>query len=116
MLYVPVLPGLPKLTKDNKPEVLSSPVFFQIPFDDVMIPTADGVKIHAWLLKAKEPSLAPTVVFFHGNAGSTFARRGHVGVMVVELEVFPCLPAPPCVLLVQTLAIGCRVPMCCTGS
>jgi hypothetical protein len=73
MLYIPAVPGLPKFTRDN-PTMLTSPVHFQIPFEDIMIPTSDGVRIHAWLLRAREPSLAPTLVFFHGNAGSTVSH------------------------------------------
>jgi len=69
ILYMPAVPGVPKLTRDN-PTGFTSPSCFNLPFEDAMIPTSDGVRIHAWLLKARDCARAPTIVFFHGNAGN----------------------------------------------
>lgn len=38
-----------------------------LPFEDVYITTADGVRINAWFLK--NPSAKSTLIFAHGNAG-----------------------------------------------
>lgn len=35
-----------------------------------MIPCKDGVRINAWLMKQKDHNIRPTLIFFHGNAGS----------------------------------------------
>jgi dipeptidyl aminopeptidase/acylaminoacyl peptidase len=49
-----------------------SPAEVQLPYEDVMIKTKDGVNIHAWFIAQddKQKSVAPTIIFFHGNAGS----------------------------------------------
>jgi dipeptidyl aminopeptidase/acylaminoacyl peptidase len=43
---------------------------FSIDYEDLMIPCKDGVKINAWLMKQRDFSTRPTLIFFHGNAGS----------------------------------------------
>lgn len=45
-----------------------------MPYEDVEILTSDKIKLKGWLLKQKEPKNAPTVVFFHENAGNLGAR------------------------------------------
>ncbi|XP_077989740.1 protein ABHD13-like [Glandiceps talaboti] len=49
-----------------------SPHVFGVPYENLFITTNDGVKINAILLKqrAEVIALAPTIVFFHGNAGN----------------------------------------------
>lgn len=48
-----------------------NPGEFGIDYEDLMIPGADGVRVHAWLMKQPSHSTRPTIIFFHGNAGST---------------------------------------------
>lgn len=80
LLYMPNPPGLPK-TPEQNPSGCISPnewntdgEFCQrascipIPYEDVTITTDDGENIHAWLL-FKSPT-APTLIYFHGNAGN----------------------------------------------
>ena len=52
------------------------PPRFNMPdYEDVWITTQDGVRIFAWFIRAKTNSrAAPTLMFFHGNAG-TIAER-----------------------------------------
>ncbi|XP_071804670.1 protein ABHD13-like [Asterias amurensis] len=47
-----------------------------LPHENLYIQTSDRIKIHAVLFKQKEPlfSRAPTVLFFHGNAGNIAHR------------------------------------------
>ncbi len=40
--------------------------------EDVYVTTADGVRLHAWFIKAKGDS--PAVLWFHGNAGNISDR------------------------------------------
>ncbi|DBA03096.1 TPA: hypothetical protein N0F65_003343 [Lagenidium giganteum] len=69
LLYFPTIPGAPKLTSDN-PAGYRNPGEFSIDYEDVNITTADGVKLHAWLMKQPNYKTQATVVFFHGNAGN----------------------------------------------
>lgn len=71
LLYFPTPPGASRFTKDNPPGY-RSPADYSIEFEDLMIPTSDGVRIHAWLMKQPQPKARATIVFFHGNAGSTY--------------------------------------------
>ncbi|TYZ59413.1 hypothetical protein PybrP1_001034 [[Pythium] brassicae (nom. inval.)] len=69
LLYFPTIPGASKLTRDN-PQGYRSPGEFGIDFEDLMVPAADGVRVHTWLMKQPNHSTRPTIVFFHGNAGN----------------------------------------------
>lgn len=51
---------------------VESPSMFGLPFDNITVKTKDGVKINMFLIK-QPPNLlgtAPTVIYFHGNAGN----------------------------------------------
>lgn len=41
--------------------------------EDIWFASADGTKLHGWLIRADEPS-APLIVFFHGNGGNLTHR------------------------------------------
>ncbi|KAG3110007.1 hypothetical protein PI124_g11171 [Phytophthora idaei] len=69
LLYFPTIPGASKFTKDNPPGY-RHPGEFSIDYEDLMILCKDGVKINAWLMKQKEHTARPTLIFFHGNAGN----------------------------------------------
>ena len=49
-----------------------SPEEYNMPYEDFYLRASDNIKIHAWFVKqsAQKLSNAPTVVFFHGNAGN----------------------------------------------
>jgi abhydrolase domain-containing protein 13 len=67
-----------------------------LPFESHRIACSDGVQIHAWLLQAKGTSdwtQAPTLIFFHGNAGNIGLRipnalqmMQHLGANVLMVE------------------------------
>lgn len=45
--------------------------------EEVFLATSDGVRLHAWLAPTKEgraAALAPTILYFHGNAGNLSDR------------------------------------------
>ncbi|KAL3805366.1 hypothetical protein HJC23_009073 [Cyclotella cryptica] len=72
--------GVPRRPSEN-PRRYRSPSEYDIPFETHLIPCRDGVTIHSWLLY--HPSGAnqvdaqvqlPTILFFHGNAGSIGLR------------------------------------------
>jgi predicted alpha/beta-fold hydrolase len=39
-------------------------------WEDLWLTSRDQTKIHAWFIKDKNSAQVPTVLFFHGNAGS----------------------------------------------
>lgn len=81
-----------------------NPGEYGIDYEDLMVPTSDGVRVHAWLMKQSEPATRPTLIFFHGNAGSTSAtwlqRFGPLSswLMMVPRGLF------------RTIDIGYRLP------
>lgn len=80
-IYVPRLPGIPS----DYPYLPDS---FQMAFEDVWLTTADGLRLHAWLMwpphwGEERRRSAPTVIFFQENAGNMAFRC--VGVSVVLL-------------------------------
>ena len=57
-------------------------------FDELMIPTEDGVNIHAWFIKQRDPRAArATVLYFHGNAGNIGYRLANAKQMWRTLSV-----------------------------
>lgn len=62
LLYYPEQPPQSRLFVD-------SPQRFNLRGENHFLPTRDGIKINAVLIKHSNPN-APTVVYFHGNAGN----------------------------------------------
>jgi fermentation-respiration switch protein FrsA (DUF1100 family) len=48
-------------------EIFATPLNFEIPFEDIYLETADGVKINSWFIPADNAEY--TVLFCHGNGG-----------------------------------------------
>jgi len=72
LLYFPAIGDLSKEPSGN-PKGYRSPSERNLPFESHRIPTSDGIFIHSWLILAQDPK-APTIVFFHGNAGNIGLR------------------------------------------
>ncbi|WP_183732947.1 alpha/beta hydrolase [Desulfurispira natronophila] len=51
----------------------ATPADVGLQYEDVFLDAADGVKIHGWMVPAADEA-APTVLFFHGNAGNISHR------------------------------------------
>ena len=85
--YFPEVSGLPRRPKNN-PRGYRSPEERQLPFESHRIVCSDGVHIHAWLLQAKSVAdwtHAPTLLFFHGNAGNIGLRIPNALQMMQQL-------------------------------
>ena len=56
------------------------PVAIGLAGEDVYFTTPDGVRLHAWLALAEEaaPPSAPTILYFHGNAGNLTHRVDNI--------------------------------------
>eukprot|EP00922_Rhytidocystis_sp_ex-Travisia-forbesii_P005662 GHVS01008231.1.p1 GENE.GHVS01008231.1~~GHVS01008231.1.p1 ORF type:complete len:336 (+),score=39.13 GHVS01008231.1:83-1090(+) len=57
-------------TPDKNPTGMKHPGEQDMEYDDVSIPTDDGVVLHAWFIKQAGSKTAPTLMFFQGNAGN----------------------------------------------
>ena len=70
----------------------------RIPFEEIFVTTADGVRLHLWLLLQDQGDStptqpAPTLIYFHGNAGNMGFRLknaakmfGRVGINVLMMD------------------------------
>lgn len=54
------------------PEITATPADVGLDYQDLYITTKDGVKLNAWFIETKED--APTILYFHGNAGNLSLR------------------------------------------
>lgn len=102
ILYIPNPPGVPKKVDDN-PLYYRSPSEWSksgyprkdlskgtgIPFEDLRIKTDDGESIHCWLLRQNMDgnSDAPTLVYFHGNAGNMGFRLQNAAAMFAKVGI-----------------------------
>ena len=71
-IYVPRLPGIPS-------DYPYFPDAFHLAYEDVWLTTADGLRLHAWLMWPRhwgpdERQRRPTVLFFQENAGNMAFR------------------------------------------
>ena len=71
LLYFPEIGGIPRKPSHN-PRGYRSPGERQLPYKDCDVVCADSVHIHAWLINFDKD--APTIIFFHGNAGNIGLR------------------------------------------
>jgi abhydrolase domain-containing protein 13 len=94
LLYFPEIAGIPKQSSKN-PRGYRSPEERQLPYENHMIQTEDGVRIHAWLLlhipadttaTTTRTSKSPTIIFFHGNAGNIGLRLPNAMKMIQLLQ------------------------------
>ncbi len=55
---------------------IEQPSLYNLPYENVNLTTSDSVNIHSYLIKQREGvfSRAPTIAFFHGNAGNIGQR------------------------------------------
>ena len=87
VLYHPTVPGLPFRRPAANPPPYHSPAAFGLAFEDVALVARDGVRLHAWFVRAPAgaPAPAPTLVFFHANAGNIGFRLPLAKALVVGL-------------------------------
>ena len=64
-----------------EPEVASTPEDAGLPYEDVCLTTADGLKLHGWFVPAPPDATGPdtqTWLWFHGNGGNLGTRVGQI--------------------------------------
>ena len=74
ILYIPNVPGFPKRSEQNPPHY-RHPSERKILAENIIITTPDKIKLSGWLMKSTHDTInAPTIVFFHENAGNLGTR------------------------------------------
>jgi fermentation-respiration switch protein FrsA (DUF1100 family) len=75
MLYACSHPAIPK-TAGGNPQGMRHPGERGMPYRELVIPTADGCHLHGWLMPVPggRSRQAPTIIYFHGNAGNLGMR------------------------------------------
>lgn len=101
LLYFPNPPNIPK-TPDENPYGCSSPGEWgkngkilnsrngrtlPIPFEDHMVSTDDGEKIHTWLMLQDDSEDRPTLIYFHGNAANMGFRLQNAAEMYAKANI-----------------------------
>ncbi|ESO10691.1 hypothetical protein HELRODRAFT_72182 [Helobdella robusta] len=87
LLYQPNVPTESRLFVDN-------PSRFGLPYENIHLHTADGLELHAYLIKQPAPQShnAYTVVFLHGNAGNIGHRLYNIHHMYLYCGVNVLMP------------------------
>lgn len=80
-------PGVPRgfETPERNPKGLRHPEERGLPYEEIWVKTVDGIMLHCWLIKQKFAQVsksAPTILFFHGNAGSKQRSAGFLLVLL----------------------------------
>lgn len=99
LLYMPNPPGFPPKPEEN-PVGCRSPSEWNIqgnlansgekdtiPYENAMLVTSDGFKIHTWLLLHPNSTQVPTLIYFHGNAGNMGFRLQNAAKMFAAVGI-----------------------------
>lgn len=91
ILFQPVINGL--ATPDQNPVDYKSPAERGMDFESVHFTTRDGKRLHAWLLLQRDAAVrkgAPTILYFHANAGNMGFRLPYLEKLynVLKANVF----------------------------
>lgn len=62
------------------------PAAVDLPFEEIFIRSIDGVLIHMYFIPQADVSSAPTIVFFHGNAGNMGHRLQNAAGLYLKLS------------------------------
>ncbi|MEE9325466.1 MAG: alpha/beta hydrolase [Dehalococcoidia bacterium] len=65
-------------------ELISTPADYDLPFEDVYFPTADGLKLHGWFVPGERDV---AWLWFHGNAGNISHRLDNLRLLHEKLQL-----------------------------
>jgi fermentation-respiration switch protein FrsA (DUF1100 family) len=68
-------------------ELEATPASYQLRYDDVFFPAADGTRLHGWFLPASDPDATTTLLWFHGNAGNISHRLDNLALLLRYLDI-----------------------------
>lgn len=76
LLLTALLSGCSSLPFYPDTQLHATPEALGLPYEEVVVPTADGETLHGWYIpgKAQGPGSGFTVLFLHGNAGNISHR------------------------------------------
>ena len=89
LLYQPRIFPQHITPKDNPPG-MRHPGEHALPYEEARLQTADGLELHAWLLRPEEipeRKSRATIVFFHENAGNMGLRMESIKSLYEQLDV-----------------------------
>jgi fermentation-respiration switch protein FrsA (DUF1100 family) len=69
------------------PELEGTPEDFQLAYENVFFPAADGTKLHGWFVPAAKPEVRATLLWFHGNAGNISDRLDNLALLHRHLDL-----------------------------
>ena len=87
MLYIPDAPNQAFRYPENNPKTYRNPGERNMAYEEVVVTTADKVKLAGWFIKQKNPQSHETVIYFHENAGNIGNRLYAIEALYFELEV-----------------------------
>lgn len=74
---MPNPPMINSQSPDTNPNGYRSPGERNMKYEDIYLRASDGINLHAWLIKTDTED-APTIVFFHANAGNMGLRMDNL--------------------------------------
>eukprot|EP00744_Colponema_vietnamica_P004396 GILI01006576.1.p1 GENE.GILI01006576.1~~GILI01006576.1.p1 ORF type:complete len:348 (-),score=98.81 GILI01006576.1:447-1490(-) len=86
LLYLPGVPQGYKRPEDNPPGY-RSPGDLNLPFEDLTLTAADGVKLHCWFVKQADVRSRPTFLYLQANAGNMGFRLPDVSQLHHDVQV-----------------------------
>lgn len=64
---------------------IDTPDKYHLPYENVILPTPDGEKIHAYIMiQTEQPNMRPTILYCHANAGNMGHRLPIAQIMYSE--------------------------------
>lgn len=71
-------------------ELLARPEDYQLSYEEVFFPAADGTRLHGWFVPAGKPEVRTTLLWFHGNAGNISHRLENLALLhrYLDLSIF----------------------------
>ena len=68
-------------------ELEGTPEDFELPYENVFFPAADGTRLHGWFVSATRPEVTGTLLWFHGNAGNISHRLDNLALLHRHLDL-----------------------------
>jgi len=63
---------------------MDTPNNHRMQYEDIWMTTSDNITINAWLVKQTDYKKAPTLIYFHGNAGNIAVRLLHIKGLITK--------------------------------
>ena len=64
-----------------------TPKNYQLSYEDVFFPAADGIRLHGWFVPSSNATNSTTLLWFHGNAGNISHRLENLALLHRYLDI-----------------------------